>query len=337
MRMRRGAALVGALALLLLLRGPALLSCVWGNVGQVILARVVTAAPGEPSLQTVARAERLLHQAVAWDGENRGAHRGLGWALAAQGRNEDAGAEWQVGGFTVHDFIARGEQARRAKQYDEAMIWYRRATWLEPDLGDPYYYIGLAYEGMEKWNRALRAYAQALELNFFLGGEASLSSAYYHIGIIYQQEEGPRDLEKALVAYQEAIRIDSFGSNYAQEAKCHYRLGMVLKQSGRDPDEYIVEFERAVQLHPRHGWAHHRLGVAYYEKYEDVRMAERELQLAIEISPTSKWAYWSLGNIYRKAQEYEKATGMYEKMLELDPEYSPARRRLEEIRERFGE
>jgi tetratricopeptide (TPR) repeat protein len=161
----------------------------------------------------VARAEGLLHQAVAWDGENRGAHRGLGWALAAQGRNEDAGAEWQVGGFTVQDFIARGEQARRAKQYDEAVAWYRRATWLEPGLGDPYYHIGLAYEGMEKWNRALRAYAQALELDLFSGSEASLSGAYYHIGTVYQQEEGPSDLEKALVAYQEAIRVDSFGSN----------------------------------------------------------------------------------------------------------------------------
>ena len=124
--------LVGALILLVLLRGPSLMSRAWSNAGMVTLfTHVLTTAPDELSFQ----AERLLHRAAAWDSENHGAHRGLGWALAVQGKEEKAGAEWRVGGFTVQDFIARGEQARRAKQYDESMVWYRRASWLEPGLG----------------------------------------------------------------------------------------------------------------------------------------------------------------------------------------------------------
>jgi tetratricopeptide (TPR) repeat protein len=331
-RLRRGAVLVGAL-LLLLLRGPALISRAWGTVGLMALVSSLTSTPDELHLKTLAQAKRLLHQALTWDEENHGAHRGLAWVLAVRGEAEEASSEWRAGGFTVLDFIARGERSRQAGQYEDAMTWYRRATWLDSELGDPYYYMGRACEGMEEWKKALRAYERAIELNSFLEEtEAGVSSAYCRIGIIYQQEQEPRALGKALVAFQEAITTDSFGSFYRQRANCHYRLGLALQQSGRGPDEYVPEFEQAVQLDPRHSWAHYRLGVAYYVGYKDVRMAERELLSAIEISPDSKWAYWSLGNVYRNEQEYGKAIGMYETVLELDPECSPVREQLEKIR-----
>lgn len=247
------------------------------------------------------------------------------WLASCRDR---AAAAWRKGGFTAQDLIQAGETARRAKRYEEALWWYERAARVEPGLADPWYYAGLAYEGMERWGEALAAYEQAIGLSSF--ARVHRSSLYYRIGVIYQWRLEPRRVDAALAAYEMAIAMNDFSANW-EAADSHYKRGEILWWMGRDPNEYIAEFQKAIKINPRHEWAHIRLGLAYYARDKDAAAAEAEIRQAIVISPKNKWAYYHLGEIYRQEGRVAEARVMYEKALEIDPRFEAARKQLENL------
>ena len=323
-------AFVGVLALLLLLRGPALMSYVLSSVGMVSLARDLSGAAGELFPQVALDADTLLCQALSLDAGNRGAHRGLGWVLAAQGKVAEAAAEWRAGGFTAQEFIDAGEQARKAGRFQEALEWYERAANVEPGWGDPWHCMGQVYWRTQDWKRALDAYEEAVESDTLTN--IGRSSLYYRIGVIYQSKVEPRQTDAALTAYGAAIETDGF-SGTEEAADCHYRRGEILSWMGGDPDEYIREYKRAIELDPRHVSAHILLGAAYYVRYRDVGMAEAEIRRAMELSPHNKWTYYHLGDVYRHEGRAEDAAVMYRWALDIDPEFALARKRLRAVYE----
>jgi tetratricopeptide (TPR) repeat protein len=314
--------------LMFLLRGPVLMSYAWSNVGLVSLTRDLAVVADEPSLQAFSEAERLLRQAVAWDAGNQGAHRGLGWALTAQGEDIEAAAEWQAGGFTAQEFINVGEHARKTGRFQEALEWYERAARVESGLGDPWYYVGLVYWRIEDWESALAAYENAIEADTL--ASISRSSLYYRIGVIYQSQLEPRQTDAALTAYDAAVGMDDFSVN-EEAADCHYRRGEILSWMSGDPDEYINEYRRAIELNPRHVSAHILLGTACYIRYRDAEMAEAEIRRAMELSPQNKWTYYHLGDIYRHEGRAEDAAAMYERALDIDPGFALARKQLRAV------
>jgi tetratricopeptide (TPR) repeat protein len=233
--------------------------------------------------------------------------------------------EWRAAGLTAEDFIARGEESRNAEQYDEAIAWYERGVRVEPGSGDPWYYKGLAYEGMEEWEAALVAYERAIETDALTG--VGQSSPHYSMGVIYQWRLDPRQTDAALAAYEAAIEADDFSANWAA-ADCHYERGEVLRWTGGDPDEYIAEYQRAIELNPKHVSAHILLGVAYYTRYKDAAMAEAEIRRAIELFPQNQWAYYHLGEIYWQEGRTDEAVAMYERALQIAPDFEAAQNRL---------
>jgi tetratricopeptide (TPR) repeat protein len=244
------------------------------------------------------------------------------------GAERRAVAAWRAGGISAQQLIEAGEEARKAKRYEEALEWYGRAARLEPHRGDPWYYAGLAREGMERWEEALAAYERAVAVGSFTG--VHRSSPYYRMGVIYQWRLEPRQLDAALAAYESAIETDDFSANW-EAADCHYKRGEILFWKGADPDEYIREFQQAIELNPRHDWAHIRLGFAYYARDRDAVRAETEIRQAIALSPRNKWAYYHLGEVYRQEGRTNEARAMYEKALEIDPEFEAAQKRLESL------
>ena len=129
-------------------------------------------------------------------------------------------AEWQAAGLTVQDFIERGEDARQAKRYEEALAWYERGTRLEPRLSDGWYHKGLAYEELEQWKEALGAYERATGLETFRW--VGQSSPHYRRGLIYQGRLDPHQPENALAAYEAALAADDFST--AEEAADCYSM-----------------------------------------------------------------------------------------------------------------
>jgi tetratricopeptide (TPR) repeat protein len=281
-----------------------------------------------------------------------GAHPGLqgdptgDWAGWAEPRLEEKGAfqrrseaerwwakavaEWQAAGLTAQSFIVGGEVSRKAKQYDEAMTWYERAMRLEPGLGDPWYYTGLLYENQQQWFEALDAYERATASGCFR--QVHRSGPYYHSGIIYQWRLDPRQPENALAAYEAALAADDF-STVTEAADCHYQRGYILRGQKTNPDECIAEFQRVIELNPKHSSAYLLLGIAIYERDKDATKAETELLKALELAPQNKWVRYYLGEIYRQEGRVDEAEAMYEQALEIAPDFEAARKGLQALRE----
>lgn len=293
-----------------------------------MLVRSMTATSNEDISRSVVQAETLLRRSVEYVPENRLGWRGLGFALAVQGQEERAVIAWQNAGEMAEEFIQRGKQAQRGKQYQEALKWYRRAIDTAPELADSWFATGLTYEEMSRWEKAMEAYVRAADARVFIN--VGRSSPYFRQGMICQWRVEPRRVEAALLAYETAIEIDDF-SDDLEAANCHYQRGEILRWTERNPDEYIVEYQRAIDLYPDLATAYVYLGVAYYTRDRGAARAEAEIQKALMLEPRNQWAYYHLGEIYRQEGRIDEAIVMYKQALDIAPDFEIALEQLQSL------
>jgi len=236
------------------------------------------------------------------------------WVEAEKWRTK-AVAEWQAAGLTAQDFIAQGEKERRAKRYGEALGWYERATVTAPGLGDPWYYMGLAYEKMEQWGEALVAFQKGLSLPLV---EISQSDIYYRVGWLQSRKVDPPDLAAALAAFDTAIAQDQFVEK-AQEVQAHYQRADALHRLGLG-EEALREYEWVVARQTEHYWACVHLGNLYWRVRGDAERAETVLMRAVHLESDMKWAYRVLARVYQETSREAEAIEMYRQVLSLDPQ-----------------
>lgn len=211
-------------------------------------------------------------------------------ALASRAEMAEA---WRELGMSATDLIHLGESAREAGVTDEAIIWYKRATQLQPSLRDPWYYMGLAHEAQDQWQEAIDAYNYGLDLPD--SDEISRSRLYAQLGNVYQRLLEPPQLEEAQAAYQAALAEGDFGS--AREA----------------------------------AWLQARLGQVNYAVDGNAGEAEARLRGALELAPEDPWLYIILGDFLREQGRATEAMEMYETALERDPDLAAAQVRLEAL------
>jgi tetratricopeptide (TPR) repeat protein len=232
---------------------------------------------------------------------------------------------WSEAGIEALDFIRSGQLAHKAKQYEDALTWYRWADRALPGRADPWYYSGLVYEDQGRWQDALDAYQHGLDFGGFR--YVRRSGLSYRSGLIYQLWLEPIDLDAALAAYETALKDNKF-NNHLEKADCYYRRGQVLWWQRSNLREAIDAFRQAIALDPGHVSAHILLGAAIYARQKDAGEAEAQLERALELAPQNKWAFYHLGEIYRQEGRTSEASAMYGRALTLDPGFSVAQDRL---------
>lgn len=304
-----------ALLSILALFGPTLLSFAWSSVGLAMLGRALIDGPDLLVIQTATKAEALLRQSTAYASENCYAWRGLGFALAAQGREGEAIVAWQAAGEMAKEFIEWGTTARKAARYQEALTWYGRAALVEPELRTPWYYIGLTYEQMEEWEQAAEAYREGLQRSVISGIQPS--DIYFRLGWISERKLPGQDGQTVLALYDQALYLDIF-SNVWTQVQTHYSRGEVLRKLGRKR-EAMKEYEWVIAHCPSDYWAHVHLGSLTWELDRDAAQAEALFLRAIDIDNGNKWAFKGLGLVYQEIGRRDGAVEAYRWVLVLDP------------------
>jgi tetratricopeptide (TPR) repeat protein len=266
---------------------------------------------------------------------------------------------WQTLGLDAAQFVARGEEARRARRYPEALTMYRRATVIDPDQGEPWRLIGLVHSTIKEWDQALPAYRRASELAptdrltwYGLGQvyaarkewDAALkayeqglspeahgpgrSDVYLQIGYIRQHFAVPLDPAGAMNAYDQALFLDEFLS-VSSKATTHLRRGRLLAVQG-SWEVAIREYQAALKLTPRDYGTHLSLALALWETGKQVEAKQTALR-AISHYPNETAAYRTLGDFYRIEGKSDDARRMYSRVLELNPDDSVVRQALEDL------
>ena len=114
-------------------------------------------------------------------------------------------------------FFNNAQESMKNKEYSSAIDYLSRSIDFGNLNADTYYQLGLAQEGVGKWNDAIDSFTEALE--YEAGGDADKAKIYFEMGKSYQSIS---DTANACASYKKAL----FGE-FAEAAK--YQIETVLQ------------------------------------------------------------------------------------------------------------
>jgi len=315
------AGLSGLLVLALLGRGTALLSRVAGNAGLLTLSPALVASPEAPAPHPLTQAKRWLTRALAWEPKDQGAHNGLGWILAMQGKDAEAATEWRAAGLTAKEFIKQGEWAYQAERYEDALWWYKWALAMQGQRTEAvaeWQAAGLtAQDFITRGERAYRAkryeealwwYEQAAVL------KTDLQSTAFYFQYLTLKASGSK--EPAMASLQRAISLDQGWRNQQIRFRAWYLWGVWLHQGQREAEaesallKAIAVYPEGSRLEQMLSEAYRMLGLAQQAQGK-LEQAVRNLETAVRLNEQNVWAHIHFGQaLYRydtgRVSEVEK-------------------------------
>ena len=135
--------------------------------------------------------------------------------------------------------------------------------------------------------------------------------------------------ERALSYFWDYIDFDAERkyNDFPQAARCYIEWGKFIPEKS---DSSRMVFEMGVELFPDSDYLHNALGIIYKNR-NDLATAEEHFLAASEIDPTKTDYLIPLTEIYQLEMEWDKARETCEKVLEIDPNNTVIRDRLETI------
>jgi len=261
-------------------------------------------------------------------------------------------AAWRAGGISAEQLVEAGEEARKARRYEEALEWYERAIRLEPGSADGWYHIGVVLQEENQWEQSLYALDRAIDL------EPGLARAY--IAQARALAFGYGDYEKARAQAEKGLRVAPEdkeilyqAAQFFLEIQDNIRAEELFKAAlALDPDNLYMwiglghslfaqkRFDEALEAFKQASliqtgtWqdaiAHAWLGNTYIALDKPCD-ALREYRLAAQLHPADSDNFVRLGDAYQRVGETDKALEAYQQALSINPENEWALKRISEI------
>ncbi len=164
-----------------------------------------------------------------------------------------------------------------------------------------WYFLGLAFAGLERNIEAVEALRASAQLN------AKNASTWIHLGIAYANLNRLTD---AIEANQQAVRIDS------DERIAWNNLGVVYERAGRY-GEAAEAYRQGLRIDPRDAETWYSVGVACagLDRHAEAIEAYRR---ALQLEPGNARAWNNIGVVYSVVKRYSEAIEAYRKAVKLD-------------------
>jgi len=120
--------------------------------------------------------------------------------------------------------------------------------------------------------------------------------------------------------------VDVGQVNIPEKARQEFDKGETALR-GKNPDEGVKHFQKAVKLYDNYPQAYRMLGEAYLEQ-QDWPKAEAALKKSVELDPKLAASYVDLGAIANQQHNYPAAEEALKKGLELSPDSSAGKYEL---------
>jgi tetratricopeptide (TPR) repeat protein len=263
-----------------------------GNVGLLLLARSLSSSDpvGPESIASYAtareRARQWLQLATQLNRENAGAWRGQGFSLAAEGQEQAAAAAWQAAGITSQEFIQRGEAARLAGYYLEALAWYERAEKLEPSLpGSVLYYRFLAQRALGSTDFAFDSLRRAVTSDQGWSNPELRFRAWHTWGLWLTERHRGAEAEVALL---KAIAVCPADPPLRPVLAETYRYLGLAQWSQNRLEQATQSLSMAVQLDEQNVWAHIHYGkVLFLRDPSKAPETAEQFAVALRLRPSN--------------------------------------------------
>jgi serine/threonine protein kinase/tetratricopeptide (TPR) repeat protein len=228
-------------------------------------------------------------------------------------RRLTAGGTTQPGAYEFY-LQGRGSLARydRIENVDAAIELFTRAVEADAQFALAYAGLGEAYLRKYRitrdisWVEPAFAYCEkavALEHN--------LAPVYVTLGLVHTERGAYGDAHKA---FMKALELDPSAT------EAYHGMALAYSEQGRS-DDAEATYLRAIRLKPDYWAGYGNLGV-FYSRIGRFKEALEQFRIVSSLTPMNAGAYRNMGAIYFYLDRKEEAIGMFNKALEIKPDYS---------------
>ncbi|MBF0494957.1 MAG: tetratricopeptide repeat protein [Deltaproteobacteria bacterium] len=191
------------------------------------------------------------------------------------------------------EYLSKADQFLADKQYDKAMIAYRKVLQVYQPA-EVYYNIGYIKAAQEKYGEAIVAFRKATEIN------ATYAKAFKGMGLVYQKM-GMTD--KAHEAMQRAAEI------YISQDMVDDAESLLLQVARTNPDSANV---------------YNSLGILY-RRQGKYREALAQYRSALKVSPDDENIYFNIGQVFILMKDFDQAKKAFHQALKIHPSFAEAK------------
>ncbi|MFT7003104.1 MAG: tetratricopeptide (TPR) repeat protein [Sulfurimonas sp.] len=132
-----------------------------------------------------------------------------------------------------------------------------------------------------------------------------------------------KDFQRALALLSEADAKEPNNSDIL------FKIAYILQQTN-DNDEAIKYYKKALELDKNNEFIHNSMA-SIYRANGEFTSAKMHLHASIEIDDSNPITYYNFGNLLVDMQHAEEAKEMYQKALDINPDFSEAKEELEKL------
>lgn len=273
---------------------------------------------GRARTQAWSNSIALFEDALRVTGHTDVTHSNLAYALAVEGRDEEAVRHYRQAlasnprhAMSHHNL---GALLAGRQRYDEALQHYEAALAITPGKVEIHLDMGLTLLAQGKLEEAVDRFRTVLRL------EPDHAGANNDLGVALA---GQGMVDEAIVHYKRAI-----GSN-PDYAAAYYNLAELLVLRG-ELEAAIAHYQQALRIDPAMAAAHFNLAVVFARVGKDDR-AILHYQEALRLRPDLLPAHKNLAALLSNAGEREGAAAHYKEVLRIKPDDGEARRALSRL------
>ncbi len=194
------------------------------------------------------------------------------------------------------EYWQKGSEFAGNKLYIDAVEYYSRAIRANKgeiaitDVARIFNSRGLAYEGLNEWDKALDDFSNALEL------DDRNPEFYLNRAAVFQAR---KRYEQARDDFSSAIKLDP------RSAAAYAGRATVNQETG-SPDLAIADYRKLLELQPRNISALYGIGLAYKSKHEDAKAIDTFNEL-LKIDPRYAAASYQNAALFSRAGKIDSA------------------------------
>lgn len=202
-------------------------------------------------------------------------------------------------------WCALGNAWSLAKDHEQALRCFKRATQLDIKFAYAYTLQGHEHMANEEYDKALTAFRQSIS------ADRRHYNAYYGIGMVYEKLG---NYDKAYTHFQAASQI------HPTNAVLICCIGTVLEKQKQNT-QALQYFSKATELAPRAAQARFRKARALLA-VGHLPLAHQELLVLKDLAPDDARVHFLLGKLYKLQNDKSLAVRHFTQALSLDPKVS---------------
>ena len=195
-----------------------------------------------------------------------------------------------------------GAVSHQLKDFDTAILSYKKAIAIKPDFADAYNNIGNVLRDKGQFEEAEKAYKKALSIN------PKYIDAYINMGNVLHDKGNLCD---AVEIYEKAISIAP------NNAEAHYNVGNALRSLGQ-LEKAITSYKKAIEFKGNHANAFNNLGNCLKE-LGHLNPAMEAYKNSLELDAEFTSPLINMGTIYSLLGKSQEALNCYNKAIKLNP------------------